>query len=794
MKLRGLSVQGSLTCLWGKLMNQKVELLAPAGNTDGFYGAIKAGADAIYLGGNRFGARAYADNFTTEELTECIRYAHLFDRKVYLTVNTLMKEEELPELASYLRPFYEAGLDGVIVQDIGALDFIKEYFPGMELHISTQMTVTGEYGVRLLQHMGAVRVVPARELSLKELKAIKERTGVDLETFIHGAMCYCYSGQCLFSSILGGRSGNRGRCAQPCRLPYQAQLGQKHYKECYPLSLKDMCTIRHLPELIEAGIDSFKIEGRMKKPEYAAGVTAVYRKYIDRYYAGERTPVSEADSALLAGLYVRSQVQDGYYFRQNGRDMVTLDNPSYSRNDEARLEEIRQKYLQEKLKIRLHIEAVFLVGQPARVTFSRVDCPQQKVTVVGDEVMAATKTPIAEENIRKQLSKLGDTAFEADRLIIQAPPNAFYPLKAINELRRRACRELEEAILNHNGTPSGRVCRDLGQVPEGQKQKAVFVSDQSSQPGGSNQKGNYHILVSTAQQLEAFYDLSIRRFAPLSVSELLVEADLLRNLSMGSTGSADSADGINSINSMNNINFMDSMDRLRKIKEQGCALRLALPYILRDGDLDFLEKIWQFYQNEKSLFDGFLVRSYDGLGFLRSKADAQTSVAGDAGLYVWNSRAVDALQLDRFCLPYELKAAEQHRILEKASAAAEKVVYGRIPLMVTANCIQRTMDRCTKSSFEKSPQKEPIFLKDRYQKLFPVQKNCMHCYNIIYNSLPLFLHKGLNKWSVLVDFRINFTVESYEETQRILRYFLDGATQTPPVTEYTTGHEKRGVE
>lgn len=760
-------MQGSLTCLWGKLMNQKVELLAPAGNADGFYGAIKAGADAIYLGGNRFGARAYADNFTTEELTECIRYAHLFHRKVYLTVNTLMKEEELPELAPYLRPFYEAGLDGVIVQDIGALDFIKEYFPGIELHISTQMTVTGEYGVRLLQNMGAVRVVPARELSLKELKAIKEQTGVDLETFIHGAMCYCYSGQCLFSSILGGRSGNRGRCAQPCRLPYQAQLGQKHYKECYPLSLKDMCTIQHLPELIEAGIDSFKIEGRMKKPEYTAGVTAVYRKYIDRYYAGENTQVSDTDSALLAGLYIRSQVQDGYYFRQNGRDMVTLDNPSYSRNEEARLEEIRQKYLQEKLKIRLHIEAVFLVGQPAQVTFSCVDYPGQKVIVVGEEVMSATKTPIAEENIRKQLSKLGDTAFEADKLVIEASPNAFYPLKAINELRRRACQELEEVILIHNGTPSGKSCKDFGQVSESKEQKA---SNQSSQTGRSNQKGNYHILVSTAEQLEAFYDLSVLRSAPLSVSELLVEADLLRN------------DSLNIIN------------RLRKIKEQGCALRLALPYILRDRDQDFLEKIWQFYQNEKSLFNGFLVRSYDGLGFLRWKADVQTSVAGDAGLYVWNSRAVDALQLDRFCLPYELKAAEQHRILEKTSALAEKVVYGRIPLMVTANCIQRTMNQCTKSAFDKNPQKEPVFLKDRYQKLFPVQKNCAHCYNIIYNSLPICLHKELNKWSMLVDFRINFTVEDYEETQRILRYFLDGATEAPPVTEYTTGHEKRGVE
>ena len=199
---------------------KKVELLAPAGSIDAFYGAIHAGADAVYLGGSRFGARAYADNFTEEELIRCIRYAHLFGRKVYLTVNTLVKESEFSELYGYLLPYYEAGLDGVIIQDLGVLSYIREHFPKLELHVSTQMTITGRYGAALLQQKGACRMVPARELSLKELVEIKQATGLEIEVFIHGAMCYCYSGQCLFSSILGGRSGNRGRCAQPCRLPY----------------------------------------------------------------------------------------------------------------------------------------------------------------------------------------------------------------------------------------------------------------------------------------------------------------------------------------------------------------------------------------------------------------------------------------------------------------------------------------------------------------------------------------------------------------------------------------------
>ena len=202
-----------------KMKEKPVELLAPAGNPDAFYGAVKAGADAVYLGGQRFGARAYAENFTGDELLECIRYGHIIGCKIYLTVNTLMKEEELEELYDYIFPLYEGGLDGVIVQDFGALQLLKESFPDLELHASTQMTLCSRFGAELLKNMGACRIVPARELCLEEIKAIKQTVDIELETFIHGAMCYSYSGQCLFSSILGGRSGNRGRCAQPCRLP-----------------------------------------------------------------------------------------------------------------------------------------------------------------------------------------------------------------------------------------------------------------------------------------------------------------------------------------------------------------------------------------------------------------------------------------------------------------------------------------------------------------------------------------------------------------------------------------------
>ena len=275
-------------------MSNKVELLSPAGDMEGFYGAIHAGADAVYLSGKQFGARAYADNFSEEEILEAIRYAHLFGRKVYLTVNTLVKEFEMDKLFLFLKPLYEAGLDAVIVQDFGVLHFIRENFPHLDIHASTQMTITGKLGCEVLLEQGASRVVPARELSLSEIAEIKKTVPVELECFIHGAMCYCYSGQCLFSSFLGERSGNRGRCAQPCRLPY----GIDGKNELYPLSLKDMNTLEYIPQLIEAGIDSFKIEGRMKKPEYTAGITSVYRKYIDQYYKKQWAGVSARDREL----------------------------------------------------------------------------------------------------------------------------------------------------------------------------------------------------------------------------------------------------------------------------------------------------------------------------------------------------------------------------------------------------------------------------------------------------------------------------------------------------------------
>lgn len=767
-------------------MRPKVELLAPAGNPESFYSAIHAGADAVYLGGNRFGARAYAENFTEEELIRCIRYAHIWNRRVYLTVNTLVKETEFEDLYPYLKPLYEAGLDGVIIQDIGVFCAVREWFPDLELHVSTQMTLTGSYGAAYLKKMGAVRIVPARELGLTEIMQIKHDADIEIEAFIHGAMCYCYSGQCLFSSMLGGRSGNRGRCAQPCRLPYRVDTGKHISGECFPLSLKDMCTIEHIPDLIEAGIDSFKIEGRMKKPEYAAGVTAIYRKYIDRYYAGGSREVSPEDMRALSALYIRSERQDGYYFRHNGRDMVTLDNPSYSSTPQELTEAIRREYIETVPHIPVKISFELKKGKPATLTWILADNEEERLTVEGETVAPALKQPVTEENIRRQLGKLGDTVFTAEAIDIDMEQDCFYPLKSLNELRRQAVERMENALIRRNQFQTARESAGIRQSrAQAPKCRETSVSA-------------LHVLVRTDEQLDSLLEICLEKqrnehaAQNQSPRRIYLEAELAHRIYTGADAGA--------------IRRRQNLCKFTDYLSGGAhpQIFIALPQIIRTDDRKFLGELGELFIKESALLDGVLVRSMDGMGFADELAKRwnaagtgkKLSVCIDAGFYIWNSRSLEAVPVDGFCLPYELKAADQRRLLDGCrhrvtgrTISCEKVVYGYVPLMHTANCVLQTVSACGRDRGE-----DCCYLIDRLKKRFPVLRNCRQCMNIIYNSLPLSLHTEIPKWQGLTDFRIDFTIENKEQTKSILEYFMSGCHGEKPFGEHTTGHEKRGAE
>lgn len=425
-------------------MKNKIELLAPAGNYECFLAAVNAGADAVYLAGPRFGARAFADNFTQEQIIEAISYAHLFSVKVYLAINTLFKPSEANELIDFLSPIAEAKVDAVIIQDLGIAHLIKNHFPYLPLHASTQMCVTGPKAANLLKDFGFKRVILAREASLSDIAAISA-TGIEVEVFVHGAMCYCYSGQCLFSSMLGERSANRGRCAGPCRLPYTTENtdSPKHL-----LSLSDLCAIEYIPQLIQAGAVSFKIEGRLKPAPFVSAITAVYRKYIDEYLANPSNGIrlSTKDKAVLEEIYHRGNVNAGYLKSHGGHQNVTLDSPAYSKTDEKTLDYATKKYGNASRVLPIDIYGDFFIDRPMSLTLLYEDIA---VTVEGALVEQAKKAPLDKSSISTQLNKLGDTPFRAGNIVVNNDENIFCTIGAIKELRRQGIKELEKAIIYH---------------------------------------------------------------------------------------------------------------------------------------------------------------------------------------------------------------------------------------------------------------------------------------------------------------------------------------------------------
>lgn len=718
------------------MVDKKVELLAPAGDYACCMAAINAGADAVYLGGVKFGARAYANNFSQEEIIDALRIAHLFGRKIYLTVNTLVKEKEMSELVPYIAPLYEEGLDGVIVQDIGVLKVIRECFPELLLHASTQMTITGVYGAKWVQKLGVCRVVPARELSLDEIKDIKVQTGLEIECFIHGAMCYAYSGQCLFSSILGGRSGNRGRCAGPCRLPYTDEQG----KCLYPLSLKDMYTLSDIPKLIEAGIDSFKIEGRMKSAEYVAGVTSVYRKYIDKYLSMPNADykVFDEDEQLLRGLYIRSDICHGYYETHHDKKMITLKEPGYSGSTKEALDAIRKKYIDKKHVIEIKGSASVFSGKPALLSLCMNDI---SVTVEGDVAGAAVNRPLTDKDIADKLSKLGDTCFAFAALEVNTDCKSFLPVKSLNALRRKACAALENAILE----PYQRsASSNPYQIMKNRKAEKYSSEDTA-----------LAVLVTTKKQLEAallFDEIKI----------LYINADIL---------------------------LQNGIDLIQKCDKQ-CFL--ALPHILRKRSYQYLEQYRALL--EKKLFSGVLVRNFEEFEWLKS-IDYSGQIVSDYTIYAWNNVSLSLCSdlFYRVTLPVELNKKELSQL--SFDVPTEFLVYGRLPLMYSANCVRNTLEKCVNQ-----PNTQNVYtLTDRYNNAFPVVQNCMHCYNILYNTVPLSLHSQLEHIQSrgYQTLRLDFTLEDDKQMRNVIASYikqLNGVETDFIWKDFTNGHYKRGVE
>lgn len=708
------------------MRNKDFELLAPAGSLEILKGVIESGADAVYVGGSMFGARAYANNFTEEELLEAIDFAHLRGVKVYLTVNTLIKNSEFSKLYDYLLPYYKRGLDAVIVQDIGVVKAIHEYFPSMEIHTSTQMTVTGADGVRFLSQFGVTRVVMAREVSLAEMKRIHEETGMELEAFVHGALCYSYSGQCLFSSILGGRSGNRGRCAQPCRLPYTVE-GKK---DEFILSLKDMCGIKALDKLHDAGVYSLKIEGRMKQLEYACGVVKYYRSYID-----SMKPVSDADYDRIKALGNRCGFTDRYYFDHNGSDMVTYVKPNFVSN--------ATEPSPEKRKLSIEGELVLRESEPGSLTVKRGDVTY-KASI--EPVSAALKAPLDKKAAIDRINKTGDTDFEFSHIKAQIGENVFVPNGALNKLRRDAISGLCDKLLKKYYRNDARYAdiSSMCELPE-----HVVKSDAVHEDGAVNAK-DYTAICSCMTRTQLDTLISYDCFDVFYLDFDMYDRNTL---------------------------IQQFADDVKCLTKRNKKVYLMLPTIFRADSSDYFVSIAK--ELDKVSFEGFVVKNYEEL-YLTENLFTDKKIILDHNMYTFNDVSKSAFfehGVSGDTVPLELNSKE---IMHRNNIGSQMIVYGYYPLMTTANCVHKNTKGCDKKQ-------KLIYLKDRYNKSFAVCNNCKECYNTIYNSLPTMLTKNISKLKEagIRSFRYSFTIETPKQIKAVM---------DDKVAEYTNGHYKRGVE
>ena len=814
----------------------RFELLAPAGSIESLKAAVNAGADAVYIGGAAFGARAYADNPEEDALIEGIRYCHVRNKKVYLTVNTLFKEDELENrLFSFLRPYYEAGLDAVIVQDIGAISFINKYFPGLPIHLSTQASITMAEGAELLKDSfeNITRVVPARELSAAELRRFKESTALEIEVFIHGALCYCYSGQCLMSSMIGGRSGNRGRCAQPCRRMYDGK---------YLLSPKDQCLLPVLHELLDIGIDSFKIEGRMKSPEYTAGVVSVYRRYIDKYevlgssgykkWLESNKSMLDVDMLILQDLYNRGGFNRGYLFQHNGPDMMTFDRPNHTgtevgevitvRGREAVIRFKREVFAQDVLEIRDGNKNVFefTLGQgfASGSTFSCITMKERKASVGmpvfrtrPNSLLASIRAEYIEKisKVPVKIAFKGKLAKEAE-LVMTAGSTAEAVITD-----NYSVPSLTQEDVGHSGKERISVTIKGGVIELAQKapSDAASVIKQLSKLGETDFCVDGEIEVELDENVfipsgelnrmrreaaEGLREKLIKRFEREPVEAFVRTGDIQigddcykeykgKIYSVWNEASFETvirATDKSPADIYYNLSSFDTavIERLMSILEGHSEIKLfiGLPYISRSAVYDRMKPFVEAVMSAHSSI-GFIARTREEIALLKSLgAEYRT----DYNLYVMNRRTVGLTDAD-YTLPQELSFNELQTV---ATERSELIIYGSQPVMFSAQCVYKNKNSACRSS-RITP--DFVTITDELGHDFRCMQICEFCYNIIYNSAVLDLRdctEDINTLNLRA-IRYDFTFESPDEIQALI-----AGDPVPSIGPVTHGHFRRGIQ
>ena len=775
-----------------------IELLAPAGSFDALKAAVEAGADAVYLAGEKFGARAYAENFAGELLAEAVKFAHLRGVAVHVTVNTIVADEELDEFAAYIKFLRRANVDALLVQDLGAAAVAKSIAPEIPLHASTQMTIHNLEGVKALAELGFTRAVLSRELTLTEIEKICRSSPIETEIFIHGALCVCWSGQCLMSSLIGGRSGNRGRCAQPCRLPYElVDANGKNLLNAgkYLLSPKDLNTLELLPKLIDTGVTSLKIEGRMKRPEYVATVVKVYRDALDKKFS---TP---EDKRKLAQIFNRD-FTTAYLEKNPGKHLISDMKPNnrgvlIGRVVEVGRDKITLK-LSEKISVGDQVEIWVKIG--GRVTFTvedfelrgelcTVKAPTKGVRIhdrafkifdaeltaearkfftgaavrrigIAAEVKAeigepltltlidsdgnsataqtnfiaeiAKNRPLTLETLKTQIGRLGNSIFTLEKISADFDDNLMIPISELNDVRRRAVEQLENQRLKK------------------------FEREKISAPVA-------------------------KTFKPCAVdaTDLVAQVDTLSKVKAALDAGADEI--LYGGETFTNQPVKNISEAIELVHGRGKKISLVTPRIVREDEPFTLP----------AEVDAIYVHNLATLRLTKqlSKAPIRT----DFSLHVFNLATINffaSLGVEGVTLSPELNLAQVKAIVKKSPLPVECIIHGRQELMISAYCLLGSfLGGLDKKNCPHVCRAKNFYLRDRKGELFPVVTD-QFCRMHILNAKTLSMIEHRADFGGVARIRVDCRALTVDETAQIVRAYKSGGAE---IENFTGGHYFRGV-
>ena len=772
-------------------MLKKIELLSPAGDFECLISAVQNGADAVYFGAEKFNARMNGINFAGDELKKAIEYAKLRNVKTYLTLNTLIKNDEFEDAIELLKYAYECGIDGVIMQDLGLARYAIKNFPDMEIHASTQMTVHNVAGVQELKKLGFKRVVLSRELNINEIKDIYEKTKMDLEIFIHGALCISYSGQCLMSSIIGQRSGNRGKCAGTCRLPYELidKNDNKLLDKGYLLSSKDVCTLDILPKIIETGAMSFKIEGRMKTPEYVGIVTSVYRKYIDLALSDKEYIVDENDKKLLMQVFNRGGFSTGYLDGKLGKDMMYTRQPNHMGIKLGRV----LSYNPQKGHIKVKLDEDIILGDSIKINES--SCKTSELMKENNNIKNAKKGDIVTIGRIKGKIKPGDFVYKTVSINIE---NEIKQICAKENVKRKVNCNIEIEIdkplkLNIIDLNTKKEVEILGSAVQEARTQEISderIKEQLSKTGGTVFEINNIKITKSKNAFVTIKEINeLRRNALIELEQKILETFkrkikrvyIEENTENKKVSRTKVSLLLNNIKEKFNYNNLEEVDRiyipvneivLTKNKEilkevsSKVATYIYMPSILRDEHKKIIYKKIDEIIKEYNI-KGFVISN---LSQIDEFSKYKLELIGNYTLNLFNNntaKELEELGISLVIVSPELNKEEIKKINIKQNK--EVIVYGRLPLMTSEYCPIGTFKKCdglcTKGNY---------VLKDRMNFEFPIKNNRLNCNTTIYNSkITSIKWEDLNIDSIRIDIldknieEINQIIKTHKKNQRL---------------------------